>query len=122
MCGFYRPGLQYREMSVGQGTGASVGSICDITYTVYRLSSGGYYKYSSGGTPVYMWSLGYGNEGRDDIGETYRFRFVQYPAIAFPLLHLALLHGPCSMRVNSFTDVNNVPDTVVFVTKEKLQR
>jgi hypothetical protein len=43
-------------------------------YTVYRLSSGGYYKYSSGGTPVYMWSVGYGQEGKDDVGDTYRFR------------------------------------------------
>ena len=51
--------------------------MCDVSYTVYRLSSGGYYKYSGGGTPVYMWSLGYGNEGRDDIGETYRFRWVK---------------------------------------------
>jgi hypothetical protein len=44
-------------------------------YTVYRLSSGGYYKYSGGGTPVYMWSVGYGQEGKDDVGETYRFRW-----------------------------------------------
>lgn len=48
---------------------------CDISYTVYRLSSGGYYKYSGGGTPVYMWSVGYGQEGRDDLGDTYRFRW-----------------------------------------------
>jgi hypothetical protein len=68
------PGLQYREISTGAGPQAVVGSVCDIMYTVYRLSSGGYYKYSSGGTPVYMWSVGYGKEGKDDIGETYRFR------------------------------------------------
>jgi hypothetical protein len=53
-----------------------LGSECDIMYTVYRLSSGGYYKYSSGGTPVYMWSVGYGQEGKDDVGDTYHFRWV----------------------------------------------
>ncbi|KAF6258872.1 hypothetical protein COO60DRAFT_1638843 [Scenedesmus sp. NREL 46B-D3] len=67
-------GLQYREMALGQGDEAVAGSGCDISYTVYRLSSGGYYKYSSGGTPVYMWSVGYGQEGKDDVGDTYRFR------------------------------------------------
>lgn len=45
-----------------------------ISYTVYRLASGAYYKYSSGGTPVYLWSLGYGNEGKDDLDAVYRFR------------------------------------------------
>uniref|UniRef100_A0A383WF78 peptidylprolyl isomerase n=1 Tax=Tetradesmus obliquus TaxID=3088 RepID=A0A383WF78_TETOB len=67
-------GLQYREISVGSGPEALLGLECDISYTVYRLSSGGYYKYSGGGTPVYMWSVGYGQEGRDDLGDTYRFR------------------------------------------------
>lgn len=68
------PGLQYREITVGKGAEAVVGSQCDIIYTVYRLSNGGYFKYSSGGTPVYMWSVGYGREGKDDLDETYRFR------------------------------------------------
>lgn len=67
-------GLQYREITTGDGPEALVGNECEIFYTVYRLSSGGYYKYSSGGTPVYMWSVGYGMEGKDDLGETYRFR------------------------------------------------
>jgi hypothetical protein len=40
---------------------------------VYRLASGAYYKYSSGGTPVFLWSVGYGNEGKDDVGSVYRF-------------------------------------------------
>ena len=53
---------------------AVVGSQCEISYTVYRLSSGGYFKNSSGGTPVYMWSVGYGKEGREDLGATYDFR------------------------------------------------
>eukprot|EP00958_Prasinococcus_capsulatus_P014435 scaffold1518_cov417-Prasinococcus_capsulatus_cf.AAC.28 len=42
-------------------------------YIVYRLSSGAYYKYSSGGQPVYLWSTGFGFEGKDDVGEVYRF-------------------------------------------------
>eukprot|EP00878_Enallax_costatus_P010321 GHUV01010773.1.p1 GENE.GHUV01010773.1~~GHUV01010773.1.p1 ORF type:complete len:185 (+),score=50.15 GHUV01010773.1:610-1164(+) len=74
-------GLQYREISVGDGPAAAVGSHCEIMYTVYRLSSGGYYKYSSGGTPVYMWSVGYGLEGKDDLGETYRCRLGDVDAL-----------------------------------------
>lgn len=50
-----------------------VGRVCDILYTVYRLSSGGYYRYSGGGTPVLLYGLGYGYEGADDVGSTYRF-------------------------------------------------
>ncbi|GLC35668.1 hypothetical protein PLESTF_001662800 [Pleodorina starrii] len=67
-------GLQYRELLEGAGPEATRGSICEITYIVYRLSSGAYYKYSSGGTPVFLFSLGYGQEGKDDVGQTYRFR------------------------------------------------
>ncbi|KAG2485435.1 hypothetical protein HYH03_015814 [Edaphochlamys debaryana] len=67
-------GLQYRELAVGTGPEAALGSVLEITYTVYRLSSGAYYKYSSGGTPVFLFSLGYGKEGQDDVGTTYRFR------------------------------------------------
>eukprot|EP00951_Prasinocladus_malaysianus_P046357 scaffold638201_cov46-Prasinocladus_malaysianus.AAC.1 len=48
--------------------------VAQISYTVYRLASGAYYKYSSGGTPVYLWSVGYGNEGKDDVGTVYRFK------------------------------------------------
>jgi hypothetical protein len=42
-------------------------------YTVYKLSSGAYFKYSSGGTPVLLFALGYGTEGKNDVGETYTF-------------------------------------------------
>lgn len=42
-------------------------------YTVYKLSSGAYFKYSSGGTPVLLYALGYGTEGKNDVGETYTF-------------------------------------------------
>lgn len=67
-------GIQYREIEKGTGKEAIVGGLCDIRYTVYRLSSGGYYKYSSGGTPVFLYSLGYGQQGQDDLGDVYRFR------------------------------------------------
>lgn len=50
-----------------------IGSICEIQYTVYRLSSGGYFKYSSGGSPVLLFGLGYGYELADDVGSVYRF-------------------------------------------------
>eukprot|EP01023_Acetabularia_acetabulum_P055276 TRINITY_DN6368_c1_g1_i1.p1 TRINITY_DN6368_c1_g1~~TRINITY_DN6368_c1_g1_i1.p1 ORF type:complete len:215 (-),score=28.98 TRINITY_DN6368_c1_g1_i1:178-822(-) len=66
-------GIQYRELLEGTGSQAFFGSPCEISYTVYRLSSGAYFKYSSGGTPVYMWSVGYGNEGKDDVGSTFSF-------------------------------------------------
>lgn len=69
-------GIQYRELDVGTiGPEAVLDAICEITYTVYRLSSGAYFKYSSGGTPVLLFALGYGTEGKDDIGLAYRFRW-----------------------------------------------
>jgi len=42
-------GIQYRELAVGTGKAAKLGALCEMSYTVYRLSSGAYYKYSSGG-------------------------------------------------------------------------
>jgi hypothetical protein len=42
-------------------------------YTVFKLSAGAYFKYSSGGTPVLLFALGYGTEGKNDVGETYDF-------------------------------------------------
>lgn len=42
-------------------------------YTVFKLSSGAYFKYSSGGTPVLLFALGYGTEGKNDVGESYTF-------------------------------------------------
>jgi len=68
-------GVQYREIDAGNPTGrqCTPGQVCEIHYTVYRLASGAYFKYSSGGTPVYLWSVGYGNEGKDDVGTVYRF-------------------------------------------------
>jgi hypothetical protein len=42
-------------------------------YTVFKLAPGAYFKYSSGGTPVLLFALGYGTEGKRDVGETYAF-------------------------------------------------
>lgn len=69
-----RTGIQYREMVEGKGREATLGSVCDISYIVYRLSPGAYFKYSSGASPIFLYSLGYGNEGKDDVGDTYKFR------------------------------------------------
>lgn len=68
-------GIQYRELDEGRADGktASKGDTLYILYTVYRLAPGAYFKYSSGGTPIFLWSRGYGNEGQDDVGATYRF-------------------------------------------------
>ena len=68
-------GIQYRDIAYGETSGpeAQPNSTCDIAYTVYRLAPGAYFKYSSGGTPIYLFSLGYGNEGKDDVGSTFTF-------------------------------------------------
>lgn len=47
--------------------------MCEIRYVVYRLSSGAYFRLSGGGTPIFLYSLGYGQEGKDDEGDVYRF-------------------------------------------------
>eukprot|EP00210_Caulerpa_lentillifera_P001085 g1046.t1 len=66
----------FHEMETGtSNTVVTKGAICSVSYIVYRLSSGAYFKYSSGGTPVYLFSLGYGFEGKDDVDGVYQFRF-----------------------------------------------
>ncbi len=70
-----------------------MGGLCDIRYTVYRLSSGGYYKYSSGGTPVFLFSQGYGQQGQDDLGDVYRFRWVSMHGTQHACAACCLLHG-----------------------------
>ena len=57
-------GIQYRELDEGRPDGkvAAKGDTLFILYTVYRLAPGAYFKYSSGGTPIFLWSRGYGNE------------------------------------------------------------
>ena len=68
-------GIQYRELDEGKPSGkiAQKGDTLFALYTVYRLAPGAYFKYSSGGTPIFLWSRGYGNEGQDDVGSTYKF-------------------------------------------------
>ena len=68
-------GIQYRELDEGKPDGkiAQKGDTLFALYTVYRLAPGAYFKYSSGGTPIFLWSRGYGNEGQDDVGSTYKF-------------------------------------------------
>lgn len=73
-------GLRYREYVTGEvGEEAMAGSRVDARYKIFRLSSGAYFKYSSGGTPVLLWSRGYGAEGRDDVGETISFVLGETP-------------------------------------------
>ncbi|KAL6754716.1 hypothetical protein V8C86DRAFT_2694997 [Haematococcus lacustris] len=81
-------GVQYRELDPGQGPrAAQYGDTLEVQYTVYRLASGAYFKYSSGGTPVLLWALGSGFEGADDLDTTYRFKLgepLTLPAAAPP--------------------------------------
>ncbi|KAG1654333.1 hypothetical protein FOA52_013732 [Chlamydomonas sp. UWO 241] len=67
-------GLQYREMVVGTGSdAAAAGDVLEIQYIVYRLTNGAYFKYSSGGTPVLLYAMGFGFEGQKDEDDVYRF-------------------------------------------------
>ena len=68
-------GIQYRVLDTGKEDGkvAAKGDTLFILYKVYRLAPGAYFKYSSGGTPIFLWSRGYGDEGQDDVGSTYKF-------------------------------------------------
>jgi len=65
-----RSGLRYREYAKGdEGDAARAGSRVDFAFKVYRLSSGAYFKYASGGTPILVYGRGYGYEGLDDVGD-----------------------------------------------------
>ena len=64
--------VRCRELVTGTGNEAVLGAQCDIMYTVYKLASGAYFKYSSGGTPVLLFAKGYGTEGKDDVGDAYK--------------------------------------------------
>jgi FKBP-type peptidyl-prolyl cis-trans isomerase len=67
-------GIQFREYDEGSGSKrCKKGSKVSILFKVFRLSSGAYFKYSSGGTPVLLWARGYGSEGLDDVGVPYSF-------------------------------------------------
>jgi hypothetical protein len=55
-----------------RGPAAALGDTCDLLVSVFRLAPGAYFKYSGGGSPVLLFALGYGAEGRDDVGVPYR--------------------------------------------------
>lgn len=90
-------------MEAGIGAEAVVGAALEISYSVFRLASGGYFKNSAGGearhsmcqpaeelvaatkhcimgitslagTPVYIWGIGDGIDPFADTNETYDFR------------------------------------------------
>ncbi len=92
--------MQYRELSAGDPSKpeALPNTVCDISYTVYRLSSGAYFKYSSGGTPVYLFSLGYGNEGKDDVGNTFTFTLGDREAVPLALANAVVGMRPGGVR------------------------
>lgn len=84
-------GVQYRELATGSldMPSAERGDVLDVQYKVFRLASGAYFKYSSGGTAIYMWSLGFGEEGKNDLGAIYRFELGELrsmPAAATPAI------------------------------------
>ena len=115
-------GVQYRDLSTGDESkpAASANSVLDISYTVYKLSSGAYFKYSSGGTPIYLFSLGYGNEGKDDVGSTFTFTLGDREAVPLAVSNAVLgmrQGGVRRVLISSFLgwggsfDVELVPDT-----------
>lgn len=109
-------GIQYRELADGIGREAKPGSVCDIQYKVYRLSSGAYYKYSSGGTPVLLFSLGYGNEGKDDVNQIYRLS--RFRALAWIGLPVTESDGGDWGAASRFKlgDANSLPRAVIPAT------
>ncbi|KAH7447571.1 hypothetical protein KP509_01G112300 [Ceratopteris richardii] len=55
--------IRFRELNQGSGDPISVGELCSVSYTIYRLNG------------LYLDSLGYGKEGKDDLGETFTFQY-----------------------------------------------
>lgn len=85
-------GIQYREIEAGSGPAALLGSVCEIRYVIYRLASGAYFKYSSGGTPVFLYGLGYGTELKQDLDEVYKVSYRCRISSGFMFLACSLLH------------------------------
>lgn len=54
---------RFRELSQGSGDAVSLGQLCSISYTLYKLNG------------LYLDSLGYGKEGKNDVGETLTFQY-----------------------------------------------
>ena len=123
-------GVQFRQITNGDASKpeARPNTICDISYTVYRLSSGAYFKYSSGGTPIYLFSLGYGNEGKDDVGSTFTFTMGDRSAVPLAVANAVVgMHPkavrriliPPSLGWNTDRELGLVPDT--FGGKRRLE-
>eukprot|EP00250_Pteridium_aquilinum_P010395 c19355_g1_i1 orf=182-880(-) len=56
-------GVKFRELSQGSGDAVSLGQLCSICYTIYKLNG------------FYLDSLGYGKEGKNDVGDTLTFQY-----------------------------------------------
>eukprot|EP00850_Spirogloea_muscicola_P022627 SM000304S11849 [mRNA] locus=s304:14062:15574:- [translate_table: standard] len=56
-------GVKYRELAVGAGELVQPGDLVRVYYTIYRLNG------------FYLDSVGYGNEGKEDVGETFNFQY-----------------------------------------------
>ncbi|GAQ82985.1 FKBP-type peptidyl-prolyl cis-trans isomerase family protein [Klebsormidium nitens] len=54
-------GVKYRELAVGTGEALRPGDLVSVYYTIYRLSG------------LYIDSVGYGKEGKDDVGDAFTF-------------------------------------------------
>ncbi|KAJ7519728.1 hypothetical protein O6H91_20G053600 [Diphasiastrum complanatum] len=56
-------GVKFRELEPGTGRRVSLGYIVSVQYIIYKMNG------------LYLDSLGYGKEGKDDVGETLTFQF-----------------------------------------------
>lgn len=56
-------GVKFRELQTGTGRQVEFGDIIAISFTIYRVNG------------LYVDSVGYGNEGKDDVGDTFTFKF-----------------------------------------------
>ncbi|MCO5591074.1 hypothetical protein L7F22_045051 [Adiantum nelumboides] len=56
-------GVKFRELKQGSGETVSIGQSCSVSYTIYKLNG------------LYLDSLGYGKEGKDDIGDTITIQY-----------------------------------------------
>jgi hypothetical protein len=109
-------GLQYREMDVGRPSGkvAAKGDEMFVLYKVFRLAPGAYFKYSSGGTPILMFSQGYGYEGQ------VRAR-VRRPSIRIRI-RLDRAVGRVGARDETLTDRIESSNRIIFLPSFRARR
>ncbi|XP_024532489.1 uncharacterized protein LOC112346883 isoform X2 [Selaginella moellendorffii] len=55
-------GIRFRELDAGSGRTVAPGDVVSVQYVIYRLNG------------MYLDSLGYGNEGKDDVGDVLTFQ------------------------------------------------